>query len=302
MFPIKIDNFENEQKMNKKKNYESISSSGSPVKRQRLQFMSKSKSMWKSSKSLKFSETKSVRSKEGAKAVKLEDYMRSKSAARLARLPKPQPIPLEQKVNPDYNFAKEREKLDKRKKGEAIKEMFKKNKFVAVLSPLNSKEAQLREKQLSTARLNNSIITTDSSGKLLIAKKPKLEKPPKTLSDTSTVFELKAGSQKGANLFKAIYMAFDNKPESTEDKTKSKQNNDNLKPDDSKEIDEEELEREFERNKKKFIPKIHQFQMLFERKGFVGSDKMKEVIKREVALTERGSRYTKTEDEESPQR
>ena len=258
--------------------------------------------MWKSSKSLRFSDSKSTRSKEGSKAKKLEDHMRSKSAARLVRLPKPQPIPLEQKVDLDYSFSKEREKLEKRKKGEALKEMFKKGKFVASLSPLNSKEDQLREKQLSAARLNNKIITTDSCGKLIIAKKLKLEKPPKTLTDTSTVYKLKVGLQKGPNIFKTIYQNFGEMAASSQDKSKKKETPGVLKEEDPNLLDEEELEREFQRNKRKFIPKIHQFQMLFERKGFVGSDQMKKGIRQEVVLTERGSRYTKPVDEDSPKK
>ena len=50
--------------------------------------------------------------------------------------------------------------------------------------------------------------------------------------------------------------------------------------------------------KKKFIPKIHEKQMIFERKGFIDQNETKRLIKEEVTFYEGGVKFIKDMDED----
>lgn len=83
-----------------------------------------------------------------------------------------------------------------------------------------------------------------------MGKKLKLKKPPITLEDTSTQYELKKESQRGINIFEGIL-------EQIQAKVKPKKKEEKVE----QEVNEEELEKEFIQKKKKLNPVLHKFQM-----------------------------------------
>lgn len=129
------------------------------------------------------------------------------------------------------------------------------------------------EKVLASVRANNGIVTTDSRGKLILGKKLKLKKPPVTLEDTSTWYELKKEFERGNNIFEGVL-------EQIQTNIKQKKKDEKKE----KEIDEEELEKEFIQKKKRLNPVLHKFQMWFERRGFVGETTMTRMTPRDLSL------------------
>lgn len=95
------------------------------------------------------------------------------------------------KIFGNSSFEKERLKFMKRQKGRKIKKMIREEKLKVPKE--QTKEEKLAQKQISNLRKSKvDVVTTDSGGHLLVGRKLKLKNFPESISDTSTLYELKA--------------------------------------------------------------------------------------------------------------